>query len=87
MDWYQIKNASGSSCCQRREIFFLTRYHSGFVDFIHTLIRYGFLLESYILPAVTVGLRLRLLSIRFRTAALRSVPIPSSTASHRPAAL
>ena len=40
----------------------LTRYHSIFVNLIHTLIGYGFLSEPYILPAVTVGLRLRLLS-------------------------
>ena len=44
----------------------LTRYHSIFVNLIHTLIGYGFflitVLEPYILPAVTVGLRLCLLS-------------------------
>ena len=43
----------------------LTRYHSIFVNLIHTLIGYGFFLlflEPYILPAVTVGLRLCLLS-------------------------
>ena len=44
----------------------LTRYHSIFVNLIHTLIGYGFfintIIEPYILPAVTVGLRLRLLS-------------------------
>ena len=40
----------------------LTRYHSIFVNLIHTLIGYGFLSEPYILPAVTVGLRLCLLS-------------------------
>ena len=54
----------------------LTRYHSIFVNLIHTLIGYGFLSEPYILPAVTVGLRLRLLSdflkIRHRISDSRS---------------
>lgn len=58
----------------------LTRYHSIFVNLIHTLIGYGFfintIIEPYILPAVTVGLRLRLLSdflkIRHRISDSRS---------------
>ena len=45
----------------------LTRYHSIFVNLIHTLIGYGFfintIIEPYILPAVTVGLRLCLLPV------------------------
>ena len=92
IDSHEIKKAFHLrlQITQRRKTNCPTRYHSDFMnDFTHFTDTDA---SSYILPFVTAGSRLHLLSSRIRrgrfwTAAPRRVPDILSAASHQPTAL